>query len=540
LCTTLQTVADLIAQTAERKRAEQSLRTSEERYRLLFERNLAGVFRSTPDGRLLDCNDSFAHILGYASREEVLAHPVWDFYFEAADREALLGKLRARQTLAGYECRLRRKDGSLAWLLESVTLLEGAGGEAVLEGTLFDITERRRLEEQLRQVQKMEAIGQLAGGVAHDFNNLLTAILGNVSLVLAGLPPDDPAAEALQATEKAGLRAAELTRQLLGFSRRTMLRLESVNLAHAVQETVKILRRTIDPRITVEVQAVPKLGLVRADPAQMTQILMNLCLNARDAMPEGGRLLVETDQMTLTEEDVRLRLDARPGEFVRLRVSDTGSGMAPEVRARIFDPFFTTKGPGKGTGLGLAMVFGIVKQHQGWVECYSEVGKGTRFDIYLPREAEVAPAAAAIAPAPGPSGGSETILLADDEAMIRSLGGNILRQYGYRVLLADDGLEAVETYERERGHIDLVILDLTMPRLNGRDALRRILDIDPGARVILASGYSTEHLNEWEEAHILGFLRKPFRVMEFAEAVRVALDRSAEREPSPNGAPAAT
>jgi PAS domain S-box-containing protein len=255
-----------------------------------------------------------------------------------------------------------------------------------LLGIASDVTEHRQLETKLRQVQKMEAVGQLAGGVAHDFNNLLTVILGNVSLLRARRIHEEADRELLGAMEMAALRAAELTGQLLGFVRRTALQLVETDLNACIDETVMILRRTIDPAVAIDVDAASQLWRVDADPSQMNQVLMNLCLNARDAMPKGGRLRLETRNRMLDEE-MKAHRDLEPGrrEFVRLRVEDTGHGMDPEIRQRIFEPFFTTKGPGKGTGLGLAMAFAIIRQHQGWIECSSEVGHGTRLDIYLPR-----------------------------------------------------------------------------------------------------------------------------------------------------------
>jgi CheY-like chemotaxis protein len=377
--------------------------------------------------------------------------------------------------------------------------------------------------------------------VAHDFNNLLTAVLGNLSLLRAGLPAGEPARALVETAELAAWRAADLTRQLLGFSRRTVLRVEPTSANQTVEEVVAIVGRTIDPRIRLEVRKAPDLWMVQADPAQLSQVLMNLCLNARDALlplledgpeaaspvaPSGGRparaIVLETANVGLDEGDVREHPEGRAGEFVRLRVCDTGTGIAPEVLPRIFEPFFSTKGPGKGSGLGLAMVFGIVQQHQGWVECHSAVGRGTCLDIYLPRYAGPVAAAVVAAP-PGSAEGNETILVADDESLLRGLARAILERQGYKVLLAGDGVEAVETYRRQRS--DLVVLDLTMPRLSGREALRQLRAIDPNVRVLFASGYTAEHLHAEEQALALGFVKKPYRPEDLAYAVRTALDR---------------
>ncbi len=641
-------VYGVVADVTEQRRVEEALRDSERRYRLLFERDLAGVFRSSADGRLLDCNNSFARILGHGAREEILAHNALDFYFNAAEREGLLARLRAEGQLNNCEVCLRRPDGTPVWVLENVSLLEEKGGP-VLEGTIvditaqkrteealraseakyrtvvenldqsiflkdaglrfvaanpsfcrsvaraeadlvgktdfdlyphhlaekyraddlvvlaegkhlaqeeenllggqsrtvrvvktpvrddrgrtigvlgifWDVTEQRALEAQLRQAQKMEAIGQLAGGVAHDFNNLLTVVLGNVSLLLPRFPQPDPQRELLLTAEQAALRAAELTRRLLGFSRRAMLRAEPINLNHCVEETLRILRRTIDPRIRVEVQARPDLWTVKADSAQVNQVLMNLCLNARDAMPEGGRLLLETGHFVPDDDCLRLHLEARPGEFVRLRVRDTGHGIAPEVKQHIFEPFFTTKEVGRGTGLGLAMVFGIVKQHHGWIDCESTIDVGTTFELYLPRHTQEAPAEAIAAARPA-APGRETILLVDDEPMIRKLGSTILGHHGYDVLLAGDGVEALEVYQQHRGRIDLVILDLTMPRLSGRDTLKRLVEMDPDVRVLFSSGYSPEQAAPGEFRQVRGFIGKPYRADELAATLRATLDQ---------------
>jgi two-component system, cell cycle sensor histidine kinase and response regulator CckA len=429
-------------------------------------------------------------------------------------------------------------DRRLLTVADPILTEDGALAGAVY--ILIDVTEARRLDEQLRQRQKMEAMGQLAGGVAHDFNNLLTAITGNLSLLLAGTPEQDPDRELLLAAERAAWRAAELTRQLLGFSRKAPPQLTPTHLQTCLEEVVGIVRRTFDPRIAVEVRVAPALWTVQANPGQINQVVMNLCLNARDAMPEGGRLSLEAANAAVDEEQARAHAGARRGEYVRLRVRDTGRGIAADVLPYIFEPFFTTKGVGKGTGLGLAVVFGIVQQHQGWIECTSVVGSGACFDIYLPRSGG-APATAAVVAAPPAPLGSETVLLADDDAALRSLGRVILSRYGYEVLLAEDGQQAVDVYRREKDRIALVILDLTMPRLSGRDALRRLLEINPQVRVLLASGYSTEQGAEAGAEGVLGFVTKPYGERDLAAAVRGALDagrpQAAPAGPSPSAVP---
>jgi PAS domain S-box-containing protein len=508
-----------------RKAAEEAARGLEERFRAVAELVADGIALLDAAGTIVFISRAARRLLGYEPEELVgrscfeLAHP------DDLERVRVLftDVVAKPGNEMVAEFRYRHKDGS--WRLieaQASNRLDDPSIAAVV-GTFRDVTERRALEAQLVQAQKMEAVGQLAGGIAHDFNNLLTAVLGNLSLVMAALPEDDPAQEFGAAAERAALRAANLTGQLLGFSRRSVLRPRPLSLNASVDEVLTFLRRTIDPRIQLEARKADDLAAVEAEPGQMTQVLMNLCLNARDAMPEGGRLLLETAEVSVEEERARHWIGARPGPFVRVRVSDTGFGMPPEVRARIFEPFFTTKGPGQGTGLGLAMVFGIVQQHGGWVECESEVGCGTRFDIYLPR------AAAAVEAPAAPTGpvarGRETILLVDDEEMIRKVGSAILSRYGYQVILAVDGQHAVEVYRENAGGIDLVILDLMMPRLSGRDAFRRLLAINPAARVLFSSGYSGEHLTDADRDRAAGFVNKPYRPEELAGTVREALDR---------------
>jgi two-component system cell cycle sensor histidine kinase/response regulator CckA len=516
---------DLHREIAERGRAEAALHASEAKYRCLIENLEQHIFLKDRAFRYVAANPPFCRGLGLAEPDlvgrtdfEISPRYLAEKY-RADDRRVVEEGERLdleEETLIGNQPRTIRTI--------KTPVRDDRGNIVGVLGIFWDITEQRQLETQLRQAQKMEAVGQLAGGIAHDFNNLLTAILGNVSLVLSSSPVESSRL-LLQETELAALRASELTRKLLGFSRRSVLRLEPTNLNSAVEETLAIFRRSTDPRIRVEVCGAADLWAVRADASQISQVLMNLWLNARDAMSQGGVLRLETGNVRLGDDYPRLHLEGRAGEFVRLRVSDTGHGIAPEVRPYIFDPFFTTKEVGKGTGLGLAMVYGIVKQHGGWVECASEPGRGTCFDVYLPRCEEPAAEPSIQSPAATPMrSGGETILFVDDEAVVRNLGQETLRRAGYQVLLAADGRQALALYAREQPRIDLVILDLTMPELSGRDALRQLRSLNEQVRVLFSSGYTAEQLSESAEMGVVGFLSKPYRPQELVEAVRRALN----------------
>jgi PAS domain S-box-containing protein len=494
---------------------------------------LRGLFNSIPDlifhkdnaGTYRGANEAFAAYVGL-SEPELVGKTDDDLF--PPDRAAARAVLDRQVFEAGKplhrESWIDYPDGRRA-LVETVQtpLLDDDGRVLGLIGVSRDLTHRHRLEEQLRQSQKMEAVGQLAGGIAHDFNNILTAILGNLGLALDQLPPHAPGRELLQQSETAAHRAALLTNQMLGFARRAPTRPEAVDLNLVIRDTVGLIRRTFDPRIVIRFDPEAELWPVWADPGQMHQILMNLCLNARDAMPAGGRLSVRVENLTLDGSAATAYLHARPGDFVRLAVADTGAGIPAELRGRVFEPFFTTKPVGQGTGLGLAMVFGIVQNHRGWIEFASEVGCGTRFDVYLPRSDGTGPAEAPAGEAPAVRGGGETVLLVDDEPMIRTLGETLLTSNGYRVLLAGDGEQGVELFRTRHADIDLVILDLTMPRMNGRDALKQLLAIDPSVRVLLSSGYSAEQGGS-ETPGVVGFLHKPYRPRDMARVVREALD----------------
>jgi signal transduction histidine kinase/HAMP domain-containing protein len=397
----------------------------------------------------------------------------------------------------------------------------------VVHAYVEDITERLSLEAQLRQAQKMESVGQLAAGVAHDFNNMLTVIEGHSGLLLAkpDLPPE--LKNSAQAVFFAAERAANLTRQLLMFSRKNIMQSKPLNLREVVGQLSKMLERLLGETITLDFCSPPRLPLVRADAGMIEQVLMNLAVNARDAMPKGGILRIHLLRMDIGEDYARAHAEARPGCFVRLRVADTGCGMDPATRSRIFEPFFTTKEVGKGTGLGLATVYGIVKQHEGWIELQSEVGQGTTFEVFLPACTETAGQAQSPAPpsqeAPR---GLETILIVEDEPVLRELARVILEECGYKILEAESGLGALRVWDQHRGAIDLLLTDMVMPDgLSGMELAKRLRAAKPSLRIIFASGYSMDELDaSYLQEGRAAFLQKPYTHLSLAKAVRNCLD----------------
>ncbi len=513
----------------DRKVAEHALLESEAKFRGIFETASAGVSITDASGEFTSCNPAFAAMLGLTPEQVVGRHPYEFSHPEEWEKQRELHEQLINGQIDHYQVRKRyqRPDGLYTWTELSLAAVRSADGvyQSGL-GVSVDVSTRMNLEDQLRQSQKMEALGQLAGGVAHDFNNLLTAVLGNLALIR--LPESDPAIPMLRTVELAASRAADLTRKLLGYARRNQLMVTPILPRAIIHEVVDILRRTIDPRIEI-VTSVRTDQSVGVDATLLNQALINLCLNARDAMPEGGRLTITADESILSFDGPFSSPDARPGRFVRLTVSDTGHGMDEKVRQRVFEPFFTTKGVGRGTGLGLPMVHGILKQHGGWVSFHSEVGMGTTFELYLPvlsEESELtvpqtnSPQCDVNTPSPQNTSPS-TILLVDDEDMIRVLGRTILETNGYRILEAVDGMEAVELYRTHAGEIDLVIMDVTMPRLSGRDAFQQIRELNSNALVLFSSGFSTEDLSDIDGS--LGMLSKPYRPRDLLAAVFRAL-----------------
>ncbi len=523
----------------EQKRAQERLQRSEERFRTLTENVPIGIYRTTPDGRVLVSNSTLLRLLGFDSLEELAA-----FNLERDDigahrqREEFKALVEKEGEVWGYETVWTKRDGSEVNVRENARTIRDAQGQTLYyEGTVEDISERlaaeealRQSEAQLRQTQKMESIGTLAGGVAHDFNNLLTAINGYSDLTLRQLEEHDPLRHNIEEIKKAGERATALTQQLLAFSRRQTLERKNINLNETITNMMKMLTRIIGEDIEVRFAATGNLQTVCADAGQIEQVVMNLAINARDAMPDGGQVIIETHNVTLGDDYCRRHSYAKPGKYARIMVSDTGTGMDADTLKRIFEPFFTTKGLGRGTGLGLSMVFGIVKQHDGFIEVYSEVGQGTIFKLYLPVEERMDDKETHEALAPV-RGGRETILVAEDEETLRELVRDVLEDLGYTVLLAKDGEEAVELFAAHRDRVDLLMFDMVMPRLSGSEAYERVRSLAGDVSLILMTGYSEEtvqsrfvkHHRSLEEAKVV-LLQKPYGVEALGRKVREVLD----------------
>jgi two-component system NtrC family sensor kinase len=477
---------------SEQRRAEQALRESEEKYRELVENATYGIYRSDGKGNFLDVNPAVVAMLGYSSKAELMARNLnTDIYENTADRVSALEMYKSSGRVDSAEVNWNRKDGSTISVRVSGRQVRSDDGQVRhYEVIVEDVTERRSLEAQLRQAQKMEAVGLLAGGISHDFNNHLSVILGNADLLLEKTPPGKLRHYA-EEIKKATQRATQLTRQLLAFSRKQVLYPALLDLSVVVGDIVKILRRLIGEDVQIITEGQPRLACVRADQGQIEQILMNLATNARDAMPNGGTFTIRTENAELGPDDLARYPYVRPGRYVRLSVSDTGTGMSKEVRSHAFEPFFTTKPPGRGTGLGLATVFGIVKQSGGYVWISSALGAGTTFDIYLPRVDEAAPARHG-----EPEEreeypkGTETILLLEDEESLREVTCEVLTGAGYSVLQAGRGGQSIEMAQQYEGPIHLMVSDVVLPDMSGPAAVARVQALHPETKVLFVSGYA--------------------------------------------------
>jgi PAS domain S-box-containing protein len=508
----------------EQRRSAEALGASEARYRELMEHAQDAIFVQDAQGIVQEVNRATEQLTG-ASREDLVGRSFLET-LPPADREDVLREFRRTlehgRTIEPVQVRIQRRDGTIVPVEIKASVVE-VDGRSLVFAILRDVSERNAMAEQLRVAQKMEAVGQLAGGVAHDFNNLLTAILGYSQLLAPELRGNPEHFSAIEEIRKAGERAAGLTRQLLAFSRKQMLELRVLDLNEIVHHIQEMLSRLIGEDIQVVMNLDPALGSVRADAGQIEQVIMNLAVNARDAIPRGGQISLETANVELDETYAQTHVPVQPGPYVMLAVSDTGVGMDEATRERIFDPFFTTKEKGHGTGLGLSTVYGIVKQSGGYIWVYTEPGRGTAFKVYLPRVQLPAEALVVPEPAALPAVGNETILLVEDEESVRALARRALEARGYRVLDAADGGEAVEIARSQS--VDLLLTDMVLPGMGGSEVAARIHDLHPLAKILYTSGYTDDVIvRRGLMERGAAFLEKPFTPTVLARKVREVLD----------------
>jgi PAS domain S-box-containing protein len=519
-----QVTVGVIADITKRRESEEAAR----RLATAVEQAAETIVITDTEGTITYVNPAFERTTGY-SREEAIGKNPRILQSGRHGREyyrSMWETLHSGRVWSGHFIN-KKKDGALFEEEATISPIKDDSGAVVsYVGVKRDVTKEVSLQKQLLQAQKLEAIGTLAGGIAHDFNNLLQVMLGYSELLLSERAENDREYGDLNKIQHAALSGADLVQRLLTFSRKVEPKPVPMSVNHQIRHVAKLLSRTIPKMIDIRLELEPDTRRISADPALIEQVLMNLALNARDAMADGGVLTVVTRNVTLDEEYCDLHPDAKPGSYVLLAVSDTGHGMDEETIEHVFEPFYTTKELGRGTGLGLAMVYGIVKQHGGYITCESSVGTGTTFEIYMPAilaeaEPDTQPDMAAI-----PTG-SETVLLVDDEEIIRDLGKRILERSGYKVLTAANGREALNLYGQQKGEISLVILDLIMPEMGGKQCLEELVKIDPKTKILIASGYSEDaQTTETFESKVRGFIAKPYNLKEMLQTVRKVLDES--------------
>ncbi len=512
---------------SERVHLEQKLKESEEKYRDLYDNAPDGYYSLAGNGMIAEANRTFLSMLGYDREDVVGKLYIEDLLSQESVRtcRAKFPELKKAGQMRNLELTMKKKDGSpLPVTMHATAVYDGDGNFVMSRSVIRDISERRgideekrKLQEQLFRSQKLEALGTLAGGIAHDFNNLLASILGYASLAKTDLPPDHPVYQHVDIIETASLRASELTQQLLAFAKGGKYDAKPTDVNSIVREVVALLSRIIEKNITIVFAADSSLRHAICDAGQIQQAIMNICINGRDAMPRGGTLTVRTQNVRLEIKDVQFFVDVPPGDYVRITVSDTGMGMDRETRERLFEPFFTTKE--KGTGLGLALAYGIIKKHGGFIQVHSEPGKGSTFEVNLlacvsdekcVKKKDII----------NLRRGAETVLVIDDEPMVRDLARDVLKRYGYAVLTAGGGEEAIEMFRKRSGEIDAVVLDMVMPAMDGREVFRRLREIKPDVKVIVSSGYS----HDWDADDLLelgarSFMQKPFRITELVKVV---------------------
>jgi len=515
----------------EKGQAEEALRESEEKYRTILESIEDGYFEVDLTGNFKFFNDSMCKIRGY-SKDELIVMNNRDYMDPETSKkvyEIFNRVYKTGESVKGVEWESIRKDGSKIYSESSISLMKDSKDQPIgFQGIVRDITERKNLEKQLIQSQKMEAVGRLAGGVAHDFNNLMTIVIGNADMLLMSLTKDDPLREDVEEIKKAGGRSTSLTRQLLAFSRRQVLQPMVLNLNTVLAETDKMLRRLIGEDLEMATILESELGKVNIDPGQVEQVIMNLAINARDAMPGGGKFTIETANVDLDREYAHKKgvMELQPGPYVMLAISDKGIGMDKETQSQIFDPFFTTKPKAKGTGLGLSTVYGIVKQSGGYIWVYSEPGQGTTFKIYLPR---VQGEEASLKKEPVPKEllqGSETVLMVEDDEAVRNFSKKVLKRSGYNILEAQDGEEALMVSRAHEGPIHLLLTDVVMPKMSGRELADRLQELRPETKVLFMSGYTDNAIIRHGTLRSdVNFMQKPFTPELLSQRIRRILDR---------------
>ena len=534
----------LLIDITERKRVEEALRRSEENYRMFVSQSSEGIYRTEHDpgvpihlppeeqmrlalesGYVAECNDAIARIRGFRDASEMAGKRLKDFLHLDEELKSVLQEfIQSGYRLRDWESHERDAEGRLRIIRHTMFGIVENGRVIRTWGMQRDETDRRHLEDQLRNAQQLEAIGRLAGGVAHDFNNILSIIMGHSELLLQGTEVDERKRSSLEQIRRAADRAASLTQQLLAFSRKQVLLPRVLDLNEAVADMQKMLARVIGEDIELTANLHPSLCAVKADPGQMEQVLMNLAVNARDAMPQGGRLTMETSNVDIADEQAR-HLELGPGSYVLLTVIDTGHGMGPETLSHIFEPFFTTKPMGKGTGLGLATVYGILKQSGGSIQVTSQMGRGTEFRIYLPASDPLPNTAQPEKAAEYIEGGNETILVAEDEADLRELTRIFLQSYGYKVLTAAAAEEAMQVAENSSEPIDLLLTDVIMPGMSGRQLAEKILSQRPHTKIVYVTGYTDDMVVQHKVLEPgVNLLQKPFTKLELARKVRSTLD----------------
>jgi len=515
-----------LAATIDHKRNEQALRRSEVRYRSLVQTAVYGIYRARLEGQFLDVNPALIGMLGYNSALEVLAlDPQKDVFLNPGEYTRLVDEFRRTGRMDGFEARWKRKDGTAITVRISGRAVATEDEPAdVLEAIAEDITERRVLEDQFRQSQKMEAVGRLAGGIAHDFNNLLMVVSGYTEVLLDQLTAENPLHTKAEAIQQASDRATTLTRQLLAFSRKQLLELKVIDVNAIVADMERLLRPLIGEDIELSTSLAPAVGCTRADAGQLEQVIMNLVVNAKDAMPNGGKICIRTASVNLDDTYRPENTFIKHGPYVMISVSDSGQGMDRDTQARIFEPFFTTKEKGKGTGLGLSTVYGIIKQSGGYVFVQSEPGRGTVFTIYFPRVDEPSQALGSAPASLAAVGGSETILLVEDEESVRQLVRETLESRGYRVLEAANGNAAIALAAAHAETIHLIITDVVMPGLSGHELVQQLLPARPGTKVLYLSGYAEDAFASPLPADgKKTFLQKPFTLQSLSRKVREVL-----------------